>query len=200
MSSTSSPTHSHGLHVVIPTSESRVPTATTPVTPVKNQGPVFRRLNERSAARSSPTHPHGLFHVLDSSSPTHSHGLFRALDDSSPTHSHGLFRVLDDSSPTHGHGLFVVPNDDSSPTHGHGLFRVPPADSSSPTAPRPSARVMRRSSLFLSNNDHGEEAEHDPEQHQVLSATTEASEPSSAELDGSFEKGAHPAAANTEEA
>ncbi|TFK85105.1 hypothetical protein K466DRAFT_588389 [Polyporus arcularius HHB13444] len=182
MSAPSDPTHGHGLHVVIPTSESRVPTATTPVTPVRTQGPAFRRLTERSAARSSPTHPHGLFHVLDSS-PTHPHGLFH---DSSPTHPHGLFRVLDDSSPTHGHGLFVMPSADSSPTHGHGLFRAPPTGSSSPTDPRPSARVMRRSSLFLSNNDRDEEHEHDAEQPAVLSATTEANEPSSAELAGSF--------------
>ncbi|RDX51226.1 hypothetical protein OH76DRAFT_1401527 [Lentinus brumalis] len=187
MSAPSDPTHGHGLHVVIPTSESRVPTATTPVTPVKNQGPAFRRLNERSAARSSPTHPHGLFHVLDHSSPTHPHGLFRVPNDSSPTHGHGLFRVLDDSPPTHGHGLFVLPGaDDSSPTHGHGLFRAPPTGSSSPTDPRPSARVMRRSSLFLSSHDRDEEHEHDAEQLPVLSATTEASELSSAELAGSF--------------
>ncbi len=54
-----------------------------------------------------------------------------------------------------------------------------------PTRVRP--RVSsRRSSLFLSNNDRDEEHEHDAEQPAVLSATTEANEPSSAELAGSF--------------
>ncbi|KAI0704505.1 hypothetical protein C8T65DRAFT_741060 [Cerioporus squamosus] len=184
MTTPSSPTHGHGLHVVIPTSESRVPTATTPVTPVNNQGPAFRRISERSAARSSPTHPHGLFQVLAKSS---------------PTHPHGLFRVLDDSSPTHGHGLFILPDDDSSPTHGHGLFRAPPTDSASPTDPRPSARAMRRSSLFMSSQDRDEdEHEHDAELPSMLSAAAEANEPSSAELDGAFAEEAHSGASSTD--
>ena len=192
----SSPTHPHALHVVIPnTTDSRVPSTTTPTTPAKNHGPAFRRLNEQ--ARSSPTHGHN-FHVLDDSSPTHPHTLLRALGvaDSSPTRLHPLVQALDDSSPTHGHGLFVVPGSRpeadhgrSSPTHPHPLTHD---GSSSPslTVPRLSARVMRRSSLFKDSNDYEEEEalEH-PE---ASCATAEAGELSSAEVDGSFERGVRP--------
>ena len=189
----SSPTHPHALHVVIPTTtDSRVPSTTTPTTPAKNHGPAFRRLNEQ--ARSSPTHGHN-FHVLDDSSPTHSHTLLRALGvaDSSPTRLHPLVQALDDSSPTHEHGLFVVPGSRqtdhgrSSPTHPHPLTHD---GSSSPslTAPRMSARDMRRSSLFMNSNDY-EEEEEAPEHPEASCATAEASELSSAEVDGSFERG-----------
>ena len=80
---TESSSHSHGLHVVIPTtSAARVPSASTPKT--------------STAERAAGPNP------LDT--PGHSHPfstLPRAADSpSTPGHSHGLFRVGSASTPT----------------------------------------------------------------------------------------------------
>ncbi len=148
-------THPHGLHIVIPTTESRVPTANV----TKDETPL-----------DTPGHSHTLDtpHVLD--------------------------------TPGHGHGLSIArmspaPFEEDSAGHGHGLFRVPPNDVPTPTKPKPSARVARRSSLFQSTDVQFDEPQHvehsfTETQHLDLPPTSEAEEPSTAEFDGSFENGA----------
>ncbi|KAI0669413.1 hypothetical protein C8Q78DRAFT_992556 [Trametes maxima] len=89
--------------------------------------------------------------------------------------------------------------EDTTPGHGHMLFAFPPAHDapSTPTHPRPSARVSRRSSLFSTADDVRDEApvqdnarrEHpllDVAHGGVMPPTMEAEEPSSAEIDGHF--------------
>ncbi|KAI0738601.1 hypothetical protein C8Q80DRAFT_250942 [Daedaleopsis nitida] len=177
--STSSPVHIHDLHIVIPSTSARAPP--THATPVAED--TWGHGHENIATPLS----------LDQTDPTHSHDFFRVLDQSSTTHSHGLFR---DASP-------VADADDSHITHNHAGFRVPSRSGSedapppSPTSPRASAPARRRSSLFVSTEDRADPPQIAVErtplggaQHFLLGPTSELQEPTTAEVDGSFEKGA----------
>ena len=112
---------------------------------------------------------------------------------SSPSTGHTTF----DRAQVEAHVFFETrkpsassPSKSSSPTHPHPLTHD---GSSSPslTVPRLSARVTRRSSLFMNSNDYDEEEEA-LEHPEASCATAEAGELSSAEVDGSFERGVRP--------
>lgn len=170
--STSSPVDGHDLHIVIPSSSARAPLAHA--TPVRED--TWGHSHENIV---SPL-------PFDQTDPTHSHDFFRVLDHSSTTHSHGLFR---DVSP-------VV---DGSITHNHSVFRVPSRsgseDAQTPTHRRASAPARRRTSVFASTEDRAEPQSAVQRtalgggEHFLPDTASEVEEPTTAEVNGSFEKG-----------
>ncbi|TBU34161.1 hypothetical protein BD311DRAFT_802540 [Dichomitus squalens] len=163
--------HNHGLHVVIPTTEasSSVPSATA------------------SNASDGPT-------ALDT--PGHNHNLGRFAAPASAPQS---ARALD--TPGHNHNLSFgwPPSAAAAAASAAGDEAA-----ATPTTPRASARVSRRSSLFSVADDSdaktgagslfsvenglGEVVGHT---HVVLPPTSEAEEPVTAELQGSFQPQMH---------
>ncbi|PIL24648.1 hypothetical protein GSI_12532 [Ganoderma sinense ZZ0214-1] len=88
---TQSSSHSHALHVIIPTSSApRAPSESTPKTSTSERVPGPNPLD-------TPSHSHAL--ALDT--PSHSHALFALpLPADTPTHSHNFFRRLSAATPT----------------------------------------------------------------------------------------------------
>ena len=209
MSVNSTPGHTHGLHVVIPPSSASTATRAAPSARANDDSPA--PLTPAHAilptALDTPTHLHGLG-VPDvrprlratNSTPGHTHGLFTV--NSTPGHTHGLF-VAPGSHQGHSHGPFTgsagfAEEEDEArgtPGHTHGLFGpfvqgLEHLFGHGRAAPRPNARVARRSSLFTADEDRfgtAEDANADAAQELPLPATSETDELHTGELDGSFE-------------
>ncbi|KAI0644970.1 hypothetical protein C8Q79DRAFT_880172, partial [Trametes meyenii] len=132
--------------------------------------------------------------------PTHGHGTRVVIG-----HTHATASTTPDSPAVH----VAIPRtevrapdaEDTTPGHGHMLFAFPPTHDapSTPTHPRPSARVSRRSSLFSTADEVRDESpiqDDAPRGHPLLDVahggvmppTMEAEEPSSAEIDGHFDQ------------
>ncbi|KAI1791838.1 hypothetical protein LXA43DRAFT_1136548 [Ganoderma leucocontextum] len=154
--------HSHGLHLIIPTTSApRVPSASTPKTTTAERRPT---------PLDTPSHSHGLF-VLprpanDSTIPGHSHGLFRLpashRDATTPTtpkmsarasRRSSLFSMHDSDEPEQ-HAMAAA----AAPAHAQELMMLPPtseAEEEEPNAGLRDLKVVGDGQFHVEGNNDG---------------------------------------------